>query len=266
MIVIRRGGVGPAGPQGVQGPQGVPGESITGPAGPQGPQGLQGPSGERGLQGETGPQGPTGPEGPTGPQGATGATGPQGPSGERGATGITPSITAQATVDNTTGTPSVQVSKSGTDEAPVLSFAFSGLKGESGQGGGLTVEEYTLPINSSPTSIQTLGCTTGIGNVMSPSAWGANYETIKSAILDPSTIKVQLANIYIRIQTGQNSERTYSVQGNAIDIDVYYENGYDRGMWMIHGLGFYNQSQTYWPHVIKLSGKTMTIRVIKRAA
>ena len=52
--------------------------------------------------------------------------------GTKGDPGVTPSITATATVDNTTGTPSVQVTKSGTDEAPAFNFAFTGIKGTDG--------------------------------------------------------------------------------------------------------------------------------------
>ena len=42
---------------------------------------------------------------------------------------------ATATVDETTGTPSVEVKTSGPDTAKVFSFAFSGLKGETGEKG-----------------------------------------------------------------------------------------------------------------------------------
>lgn len=53
--------------------------------------------------------------------------------GTDGIPGPTPSITATATVDNSTGTPAVEVTKTGTDEAPAFNFAFSNIKGSDGQ-------------------------------------------------------------------------------------------------------------------------------------
>lgn len=64
----------------------------------------------------------------------------KGDNGTNGTDGITPTITATATVDNTTGTPRVQVTKAGTPENPSFTFNFTGLKGASGEGGGVTIE------------------------------------------------------------------------------------------------------------------------------
>ena len=58
--------------------------------------------------------------------------GVDGTDGTDGTDGVTPVITATASVDSTTGTPSVSVTKSGTDVTPQFAFAFSHLKGETG--------------------------------------------------------------------------------------------------------------------------------------
>lgn len=63
---------------------------------------------------------------------AESAEGPQGPPGKDG---VTPTITADATVDANTGTPSVAVEKTGTTENPKFTFKFENLKGPKGDTG-----------------------------------------------------------------------------------------------------------------------------------
>ena len=55
--------------------------------------------------------------------------------GETGETGATPDVSAVAEVNNTVGTPSVVVEKSGTKENPVFNFKFSNIKGQKGDSG-----------------------------------------------------------------------------------------------------------------------------------
>ena len=108
---------------------------------------VQGPRGEQGLPGEQGPAGQTGPQGPAGPQGQPG---PQGPTG---ATGATPVISASASVNNSTGTPSVSVSVTGTPEAPNMDFSFQNLKGETGAQGPAGTTDYNNLTNKPDLSI-----------------------------------------------------------------------------------------------------------------
>ena len=55
--------------------------------------------------------------------------------GEKGDAGTTPNITASASVNSTVGTPSVTVSRTGSNENPKFSFAFKNLKGRDGGNG-----------------------------------------------------------------------------------------------------------------------------------
>lgn len=62
-------------------------------------------------------------------------TGPRGLQGIQGEPGETPVITATASIDASTGVPAVTVTNSGTEEAPVFDFYFTGLKGAKGDRG-----------------------------------------------------------------------------------------------------------------------------------
>nr|DAI26746.1 MAG TPA: tail fiber protein [Caudoviricetes sp.] len=57
------------------------------------------------------------------------------PQGIQGEIGETPDVSAVAEVNNTVGTPSVVVEKSGTKENPVFNFKFSNVKGQTGDSG-----------------------------------------------------------------------------------------------------------------------------------
>lgn len=113
------------------------------------------PKGEKGEKGDIGEQGPAGQIGPAGADGAD---------------GVTPTITATAEVDNTTGTPTVQVTKSGTETAPSFKFSFTGIKGETGAKGdtgsqGAKGDAGTNGVTPSITANATVDDTVGTPNV-----------------------------------------------------------------------------------------------------
>ena len=88
-----------------------------------------------------------------GKDGKDGIDGKEGTPGAAGPAGTTPQITAEATVEEGTGTPEVTVEKTGTQEAPKFTFKFKNLNGKDGKDGadgipgtpGRDGETYTLP-------------------------------------------------------------------------------------------------------------------------
>lgn len=68
----------------------------------------------------------------------------------RGTTGATPNIAVSATVDNSEGTPSVEVTKGGTNENPSFTLGFHNIKGATGDKGetGLPALMYSKNVTS----------------------------------------------------------------------------------------------------------------------
>lgn len=89
------------------------------------------------FNGKDGKDGKDGIDGADGPQGEKGDKGDKGEDGADGKSAGFGEITA--TVDDNTGTPSVEVITSGTDEAKNIEFQFHNLKGSGGGGG----KDYT---------------------------------------------------------------------------------------------------------------------------
>lgn len=65
-----------------------------------------------------------------------------------GGSGVTPHVTATASVDDSTGTPTVTVVRTGPDAAPNFDFAFQNLKGERGETGSQGIQGIPGPAGS----------------------------------------------------------------------------------------------------------------------
>lgn len=114
---------------------------------PQGAKGDTGAKGDKGDKGDTGAQGIQGIQGEKGDKGDTGAQGEQGIQGEQGVkgdTGNTPDITVNATIDSNIGTPSVDVTQTGTVDNPVINLAFHNMRGANGAGSVNVIDETII--------------------------------------------------------------------------------------------------------------------------
>lgn len=87
----------------------------------------------------------------------------KGDKGDTGATGATPDVTVTASTDDTSGTPAVTVTKSGTAAAPSFNLAFTGLKGEQGDKGESTNNIAPLTVTDEPTATGTDALAIGAG-------------------------------------------------------------------------------------------------------
>lgn len=201
--------------------------------GPKGDQGDTGPQGPQGPQGDPGPQGEQGPQGEPGPAGNDGGQGPQGDPGPQGPVGPTPVITATASVNNSVGTPSVQVVKGGTDENPTFAFNFSNLKGEKGDkgdagaGGGVELYETTISLVNIRNEAGSGGIQCNVNFTILSTSQFMNIAQIDTTQVDLYLARLNgflLSNDIVRIKaTGTvNNKTALWIKANATGIEIDY--------------------------------------------
>lgn len=113
--------------------------------------------------------------------------------GNEGTPGVTPVISATASVGTGTGTPSVSITKSGTDAAPSFAFAFDNLKGAAGTNG------HGVPTGGTAGQVLTKVDGTDYNTQWStPQSGGGN------PIIRVGNAATYLSVIYNHINTGSN--------------------------------------------------------------
>lgn len=118
--------------------------------------------------------------------------------GDKGDIGETPNISATASISGGVGTPSVSVTRSGSDEEPILSFAFSNLKGDKGDPGAIKFEiVVTLPTTGADDTIYLVPIT--------PDTTGNNYAEYiyingQWELLGKIGVQVDLSNYYTKAE------------------------------------------------------------------
>ena len=178
--------------------------SVKGPSGEQGEKGdtgEQGPQGIQGQRGETGPKGDQGPQGDPGPKGDPGADGTPGENAGFG--------TISATIDNTTGTPSVEVQTSGPNTGKNITFYFKGIKGETGEKG--AAGDQGDP-----------GVPAGFGTVTATVDPSFGTPDVKVEVTGPDTAKnISFSFTGLKGETGAQGEKGDT--GTGLDIRGTYD-------------------------------------------
>ena len=165
--------------------------------------------------------------------------------GQDGNDGTTPVISATASVQNTTGTPSVSITKTGSVAEPVFAFEFSGIKGEQGlpgadghDGTSPTLNYDNVPTNNSSNLLtsgavftalqskedkvtvataQTTGFTASVGNY-----YQVTFSSAITIQLDTPDDTTKLRSCIFLI-TGSFGSITFSAETG---VDVYQSKGF----------------------------------------
>ena len=157
-----------------------------------------------------------------------GPKGEKGDTGNNGQDGVTPNITATATINNNTGTPNVDVVKSGTLSNPSFAFNFSNLRGEKGEKGdtGANGVNGTNGITPNITATATINNTTGIPEVNITKGGTTENPSFAFAFSNLKGLKGDTGNTGPQGQAGRDvTSITMSGSGKTHPITATYSDG-----------------------------------------
>jgi len=183
--------------------------------------------------------------------GLKGTKGEDGADGNNGVDGVTPDITITATVDGTSGTPSVNVTKTGTDEDPVFNLAFHGLKGEGG-GTGSSIEGQLVDVQTSESYS---------GDIKSISLLKNHHRHVLAVTVDDDTTgnEETLSDGFYSVPEGEGVSRRSVLMkasdeagaidwGDAVDIidfgsNVLFFNNHEENIEGVTEISYYDEEQ-----------------------
>lgn len=203
-----------------------------------------------------------------------GINGQNGADGANGADGVTPNISASATVSNTSGIPSVNVTRTGPDATPNFDFAFSNLKGETGANGqgvptGGTTGQVLAKVDGTDYNTEWITPSGGGSTIY---YGGAMYANSSAETEQNSSIDVDSGMIFAKKYYDDNSQlvtKNYNVRTRTITNAIAYnarEDEYSAGTFSLLAGMEYNRGHRLLDFTIYIDNQAYPLTTYNNGA